>query len=164
MSSRTGTNTWDNTEEQAGSSQGVPSQEPPTELKFFFMSDPAEAKTPNNKKLVRSHVARTSHAKYRHARSMQREKTVPDDVGNSARVSRGNGQEAVEDGQRYPDEEVLSSSMPLLSASSPSSQTPLGGLQTIPSGVDLDGSSRGATKSVIRHLSPWERFLVDHCT
>lgn len=53
------------------------SSEPPTELKFFMFSDPAETRTADNKKLVRSHVARTSHAKSRHARNSKRGQAQP---------------------------------------------------------------------------------------
>ncbi|KAJ9139216.1 hypothetical protein NKR23_g8111 [Pleurostoma richardsiae] len=39
----------------------------PSELRFFMFSDPAETKTARSKRLVRSHVARASHAKHRQA-------------------------------------------------------------------------------------------------
>ncbi|PSR92299.1 hypothetical protein BD289DRAFT_429176 [Coniella lustricola] len=42
--------------------------EPASELRFFMYSDPAQAKSADNKKLVRSHVARASHAKSRRER------------------------------------------------------------------------------------------------
>ncbi|POS73056.1 hypothetical protein DHEL01_v208546 [Diaporthe helianthi] len=53
------------------------STNPPTrpQFKFFLYSDPADAKKPDNKRQVRIHVARNSHAKTRKARIQKTTRT-----------------------------------------------------------------------------------------
>lgn len=120
------------------------------ELTFFAYSDPAEAKNADNKRRVRSHVARVSHAKSQHSRSSgKKDKHGSNAIASS---SSGMGVTTIESYDLSPDGsvsvEVSLASMSLQSGTGPQiSQKPLPTQSQA-----LDGQ-----------LGPIEQFLVDHC-
>lgn len=125
------------------------------ELKFFLYSDPAEAKTPDNKRLVRVHVARNSHAKTRNARTR-----TPN--GHQAH---GEEEYLQADSNELDARVVSRTPSPSIPSGSQSSPHP-------PEVSDLDPSlpspslqlpSGGPAQGLIQGLSPDERFLLDHC-
>ncbi|KUI57797.1 hypothetical protein VP1G_05078 [Cytospora mali] len=129
---------------------------PPTELKFFLFSDPTEAKSRDNKRLVRSHVARTSHARSRHARARQR------DLGHKHKW----GEDQLAD-----DEELITSPVgeqPSSSTSSTSLASSSTAPQKSPSNLSsnpptlIDSGTKERFQAFVQHLSPWEQFLFDH--
>lgn len=131
------------------------SSPPQTELKFFMFSDPAEARSPSNKKLVRSHVARTSHAKSRRARS--------DSI-----MAGSSSQGAIENTQ-YDYEAVA----PENSKMGPTSSTSWGSSPSYEGVFNTSGpsfvsavyqtSGKGPANYVPGQLSPDEQYLLDHC-
>lgn len=129
---------------------------PPPELKFFMFSDPAEARSASNKKLVRSHVARTSHAKSRRAQS--------DNVAASS--SSQGGLEHVQ--YEYEAEAPENSMAGPLSSSSWDSSTSYQGSFTMPepqfasAGYQSYGS-QGPANYAPTQLSSDEQYLLDHC-
>lgn len=127
--------------------------DPPTELKFFLFSDPAEAKSRDNKRLVRSHVALTSHAKTRHARASQHEM-----------APRKSEEPELEDGLQTDDDEMLHRSTPSTSMTSFSvaAQISRGDFSSQPKTL-LDPGTQDRFQPFLQHLSHWEQFLFDHC-
>ncbi|KUI65842.1 hypothetical protein VM1G_02332 [Cytospora mali] len=129
---------------------------PPTELKFFLFSDPTEAKSRDNKRLVRSHVARTSHARSRHARASQRDVAQKHEWGEDLLAD---------------DEEPTISSVGEQS-SSPASSTSLASSSTAPQNSPsnlpsnpptlINSGAQDQLQAFVQHLSPWEQFLFDH--
>lgn len=132
------------------------------ELKFFLYSDPEEAKKPDNKRLVRVHVARISHAKTRNART-QTSRIYPTRGEEECLQLRAPGSEL--DGLVI--NRALSTSMPSEIHSSPyppgmfvvdpalsgpSHTTPLAWLP-----------SEGPARALAQGLSQEEQFLLDHC-
>lgn len=126
------------------------------ELKFFLYSDPAEAKTPDNKRLVRVHVARNSHAKTRNSRT------------NTANTYQARGEEDYlqAQGNELDAQSVSRASSPSIPSASRSSPYPPGIFELDPS---LPRSplawlpSEGPAQSLVQGLSPEEHFLLDHC-
>lgn len=134
------------------------------QFKFFLYSDPEEAKKPDNKRQVRIHVARNSHAKTRNARTKtarpcpaRGQDECPQD---QAHGSRSGGQVA----HRY------WSLLPPISPGLRSSPYPPGVMvfdSTLPTPshssilawVPYTGPARG----LLQELSPEEQFLLDHC-
>jgi hypothetical protein len=131
---------------------------PPTELKFFLFSDPAEAKSRDNKRLVRSHVALTSHAKTRHARACQRELTP-----------RNSQDPKLEDDLQADDNELFISSIgEILPCSTLSaSTTPFSVATQISFSLQpmtlLNLGIQDPFQPFLQHLSHWEQFLFNHC-
>lgn len=134
---------------------------PPTELKFFLFSDPSAAKSRDNKRLVRSHVARTSHAKSRHAREIEREMTLGKPQESEP------GDELLAAG-----EELVPSSVGQALPSPTSTSMPSSWIASQNSPVDfpthplalVDPGIRDQIQASVQQLSPWEQFLFDHCT
>lgn len=162
------------TSHQAAVGPPAPRPAPPTELKFFMISDPAEARTPGNKKLVRSHVARTSHAKSRHARGRREDKTARCSPGPGLRRAttplRGQPLVVVDsmecfqhdgEGQLVTDaigttlgSSVLSSSLvPSPYSSTSLLETPQRSLLGVP----------GQQCLTAEPLGQWEQYLLDYC-
>ncbi|KAJ0120646.1 hypothetical protein J7T55_015377 [Diaporthe amygdali] len=120
------------------------------ELKFFLYSDPAEAKTADNKRLVRVHVARNSHAKTRSART---------------RASRGEQADCLRSRSHEPIRQVVSrTSSPSLPSTTPTSPD-------LSSDLDLETSlsrpfnwlpSGAQAQSLVQGLSSLEQSLLDH--
>lgn len=132
--------------------------QPGPELKFFMISNPAEAKTPSNKKLVRSHVARTSHAKSRHAKSS----------GRDFKGAESSAQAAMDNMQLEFDTMTADYAIDPALGSAPSSSSSAVTYQTQLSPQTASFSStnygnHGAPTSFIGQLSPWEQYLLDHC-
>lgn len=133
------------------------------ELKFFLYSDPAEAKKPDNKRLVRVHVARNSHAKTRNARTTTPSKTSPARGGEECLQLQAHGSEL--DGELVG--RALSPSIPSEIRSSP---YPPGMFILDPA---LSGPSRPSplawlpseepARSLVQGLSQEEQLLLDHC-
>lgn len=125
------------------------------ELKFFLYSDPADAKTPDNKKLVRVHVARNSHAKTRNARNST---TMRYQERGEEDYLQAQGNEL--DAQLVSQESSLS-----IPSSSQSSPYPPGMFELDPS---LPSSltwlpSKDPAQNLVQGLSTDEKFLLDHC-
>lgn len=127
------------------------------ELKFFLYSDPAEAKTPDNKRLVRVHVARNSHAKTRNTRN------------NTAMTYQAHGDGGEDylqaEGNEFDAQLVSQESSPSIPSASRSSPYPPGMFELDPS---LPSSlawlpSEDPAQSLIQGLSKDEKFLLDHC-
>ncbi|KAL2284729.1 hypothetical protein FJTKL_08809 [Diaporthe vaccinii] len=124
------------------------------ELKFFLYSDPAEAKTPDNKRLVRVHVARNSHAKTRNART--RTPNRHQAHGEEDYLQAHSNELDAQVVSRTPSPSIPSGSQSSpyppevseldLSLPSPSFQLPSG----------------GPAQGLLQGLSPDERFLLDH--
>lgn len=125
------------------------------ELKFFLYSDPAEAKTPDNKKLVRVHVARNSHAKTRNARN-----------NTTIRYQeRGEEEYLQAQGNELDTQLVNRESSPSMPSASRSSPYPPGMFELDPS---LPSSlawipSEDRAQNLVQGLSTDEKFLLDHC-
>lgn len=125
------------------------------ELKFFLYSDPADAKTPDNKKLVRVHVARNSHAKTRNAR-------------NNTEITyqaRGEENHLQAQGNELDAQLVSRESSPSMPSASRSSPYPPGMFELDPS---LPRSlawlpSEDPAQNLVQGLSTDEKFLLDHC-
>lgn len=130
---------------------------PPTELKFFLFSDPAEAKSRDNKRLVRSHVALMSHAKTRHARACQPEMTP-----------RNSQDPELEDGSQANDNELFMSSIgEMLPCSTASASTTSCSVATQISFSHpmtlLNPGTQDPFQPFLQNLSYWEQFLFNHC-
>lgn len=124
--------------------------EPQPELKFFMISDPAEAKTPGNKKLVRSHVARTSHAKSRHARSSGRESKA---AGSSAQGAMAGMQSGYHTSTEHSRVDPSSSGM-YQTYSNPQPSSSFG---------STSYGYQGPPASFGGQLSQWDQYLLDYC-
>ncbi|ROV92987.1 hypothetical protein VMCG_09004 [Cytospora schulzeri] len=133
--------------------------DPPTELKFFLFSDPAEAKSRDNKRLVRSHVARTSHAKTRHARAGQRE------------VAPRSSQEPVLEEDSHKDRDGMGFSSFRESLPHPTPSTSMASSSVAyDSPIDftsqpmalLDPGRQHQFLPFLQQLSQWEQFLFNH--
>lgn len=125
------------------------------ELQFFLYSDPAEAKRPDNKRLVRVHVARNSHAKTRSART------------RASRTCQARGEEdCLQARGNDPGSQVVSrASSPSIPSASRSSPHPPGvfGLDpSLPCSLAWLPPS-GPVQPLFQGLSPEEQFLLDHC-
>lgn len=125
------------------------------ELKFFLYSDPAEAKSPDNKRLVRVHVARNSHAKTRNART------------RTSNQHQAHGEEDYLQGHSNElDAQVVSRTpSPSIPSGSQSSPDPLGVFEpatSLPSPL-VQLPSGGPAQRLVQGLSPDDRFLLDHC-
>lgn len=133
------------------------------ELKFFLYSDPEEAKKPDNKRLVRVHVARNSHAKTRNARN------------KPTNTFQTRGEEQCLQLQAHCGEldgQVVNSqaSSPSISSSSRTSPYPPGMFVVDPSLPKPSFPSplawlpsEGPARDRVQGLSPEEQFLLDHC-
>ncbi|KAF3762800.1 hypothetical protein M406DRAFT_72789 [Cryphonectria parasitica EP155] len=143
--------------DQTGARHDTP--EPGPELKFFMYSDPAEAKTADNKKLVRSHVARTSHAKSRRSREAGE---------GSSKDPQSSGYFQPEHLAYYDDvggDGQIESSLYSASSSSVTYQRPTG---SATQGYSSYSSSFSYSAQVPQssaftgQLSSWEQYLLDH--
>lgn len=125
------------------------------ELKFFLYSDPAEAKSPDNKRLVRVHVARNSHAKTRNART------------STSNEPQAHGEEDYRQAHRneLDAQVVLRTPSPSIASGSEPSPSPQGVFELDPSLPNplVQLPSGGPAQGLIQGLSPDERFLLDHC-
>lgn len=132
------------------------------ELKFFLYSDPEEAKKPDNKRLVRVHVARNSHAKTRNARN--KPTNTYQTRGEEQRLQlQAHGGEL--DGQV-----ASQASSPSISSGSRTSPYPAGMFVVDPSLPKPSFPSplawlpaEGPARERVQGLSPEEQFLLDHC-
>lgn len=136
---------------ETSSRHDTPSQQP--ELKFCMISNPAEAKTARNKRIVRSHVARTAHAKNRYEKSIQRDRRAEgkfDAIGNIEVLQL--------------DYDTFTSSGPN-SPSNPSHWSIYRNHLHPPAGSSTP-TGHGHDVLPVSHsgqLSPWEQYLVHYC-
>ncbi|KAG8156610.1 hypothetical protein KVR01_013561 [Diaporthe batatas] len=133
------------------------------QLKFFLYSDPEEAKKPDNKRQVRIHVARNSHAKTRNART-KTTKTCQARGGNDCLQYQASG--STSGGQVACRNWAL---LPPMSSGLGSSPYPPGVMffdTTLPtrSYPDLLAwvPSTGPAQGLLQELSLEEKFLLDH--
>lgn len=124
------------------------------ELQFFLYSDPAEAKRPDNKKLVRVHVARISHAKTRKARTKVSKPHEAHGAGECVQVH----------GNRSDGQVVSRKSSPTTHSTKRSSLAP-GVIELAHAPPSPWGwlPSKGPAPALVQRLSPEENFLLDYC-
>jgi hypothetical protein len=151
------------------------------ELKFFMYLDPDEAKKPDNKRLVRVHVARNSHAKTRNARTHKSPpRTNTPQQADQGQEDPGSLQlQAVDAHGSEPDNYQLPlgpastsqvSPSPSIPCDTPSSPYPPGMFVVDPALSDPCRPtplawlpSEGPARDLVLGLSQEERTLLDYC-